>query len=80
MWHSHAGVPFWEKWGAVPAALIVHRLEAAQGSAAVAKLIQREPFSLFLAYETACKEHADWPKLPAALLEDAHRGLDALRD
>jgi hypothetical protein len=75
LWHSHAGVPFWEKWGAIPAALVVHHLVDEGGYQSVARLIAREPFSLFIAYDQKCAEHPEWPRLPESLVEDARRGL-----
>jgi hypothetical protein len=81
LWHSHAGVPFWEKWGAVTGALVVYRLVETLGRDGVRALLSNEPFSLLLAYDEQCATHADWARLPAALVHDARalkeRGLAA---
>jgi hypothetical protein len=74
LWRSHAGVPFWEKWGAVPGALMIHRLVTARGDAAVRALLDREPYSWALAY-AALAEERGWDPLPAELVEDARRLL-----
>lgn len=75
LWSSHAGVPFWEKWGAVPAALMTYHLQAALGRDGVRRLLAREPFSFFLAYHREAKAHPDWPQLPEPVVESARRGL-----
>jgi hypothetical protein len=80
LWHSHAGVPFWEKWSAVPAALMAHRLIQAFGARSVARRIEQEPFSFFIAYSDACADHPDWPRIPTMLVDDARRGLAAFRE
>lgn len=76
LWHSHAGVPFWEKWGAVPGGLVAYHMVVDGGAESVAHLIAYEPFSLFIAYDEKCATHADWPRLPEALVHDARRARD----
>lgn len=73
LWRSHAGVPFWEKWGAVPGALVVYHLRTVLGREGIAALIAKEPFSLFLAYAEHAGAHSAWPQLPPELIEDAKR-------
>ena len=75
LWSSHAGVPFWEKWGALPGALVVYRLESMLGKGGVRRAILEEPFTLFLTYDKLCREHPTWPRLPARLVDDAGRAL-----
>jgi hypothetical protein len=79
LWSSHAGVPFWEKWGAVPGAITVYVLERELGRERVKELIASEPFSLFVAYDEVCHAKSSWPRLPAALVNDARRALDLHR-
>ena len=76
LWHSHAGVPFWEKWGGLTGALVVYHVLVTSGPEEVARKIKNEPFSLFLTYDKLSKEHADWPRLPQMLVEDARRELN----
>ncbi|HOX47532.1 MAG TPA: hypothetical protein PK668_28320, partial [Myxococcota bacterium] len=75
LWRSHAGVPFWEKWSAVPGALIVHHLVSTPGPAGFRELIAREPFSWIVEYARLCGEHPDWPRLPERLVQDARAEL-----
>lgn len=75
---AHTGVPFWEKWGAVPGALVVHRLRVALGDAALKQLLQRGPYRWILRYDERSVNHRDWPKLPALLVARA-RTLDRMR-
>ena len=76
LWHSHAGVPFWDKWGAVPGGLVAYRLVLEGGNESVARLLAREPFSLFIAYDEKCATHPEWPRLPEALVRDARAARD----
>jgi hypothetical protein len=73
LFRSHAGVPFWQKWGAVPGALVIYHLKAVLGTAGLRRLIGRDPFSVFVAYDQRRREHPDWPPLPRRLVEDARR-------
>ncbi|MBI5508103.1 MAG: hypothetical protein HY903_05060 [Deltaproteobacteria bacterium] len=73
LWRSHAGVPFWQKWGAVPGALVVYRLVEAIGAEGVRALLAHEPFSLLIAYQDQRAAHPAWPPLPMSLVEDARR-------
>lgn len=75
LWHSHAGVPFWEKWGAVPGALVVYHLLRAQGIEAVRELAAEEPFSLFVAYAALSARDPSLPQLPPALVRDVEAAL-----
>jgi hypothetical protein len=75
LWSSHAQVPFWEKWGAIPGALVIYHLEQTIGAQGIKKLINSEPFSVFLAYDEQSKLHKDWPRLPLQLIDDARRAL-----
>jgi len=76
LWHSHAGVPFWEKWGAVPGAIVVYYLIEEYGRASVRQLIASEPFSIFLSYDAMCKQKTTLPVLPEPLVSDAGRALE----
>lgn len=75
LWRSHAGVPFWDKWAAVPGALMLYLLRREQGPAAVARLIAEQPFSLPLAYDRLAADRPDWPRLPPRLVAAARRCL-----
>jgi hypothetical protein len=75
LWRSHAGVPFWEKWSAVPGALVVHHLVSAVGPAGFREHIARDPFAWIVEYERRCAEHVDWPRLPERLVQDARAEL-----
>lgn len=79
LWHSHAGVPFWEKWGAVPGAIVVYYLIEEYGRESVRQLIASEPFSIFLAYDDVCKQKKILPELPVPLVSDAGRALEMHR-
>jgi len=70
LWHSHAGVPFWEKWGAVPGALVVYYLAGELGKDGVRDLIVEEPFTLFLTYADLSATRPTWPRLPPPLVLD----------
>ncbi len=74
LWKSHAGVPFWEKWGALTGAIITYRLVEALGDNKVKKIIKDEPFSLIVIYQQLAKEKK-WELLPNALVEQAKKGL-----
>ncbi len=76
LWSSHAGVPFWEKWGAVPGALAVYHLESEMGEDGIRDLLAHEPFSLLLAYAERAGLRPDWPDLPPQLVTDARRALE----
>jgi hypothetical protein len=76
LWRSHAGVPFWEKWSAVPGALIVYRLKSVVGKKGLQSLLAREPFSVFVEYDRHCQKHPRWPKLPKRLVRDARAELN----
>jgi hypothetical protein len=80
LWHSHAGVPFWEKWGALTGAFVVYHLLQDGGAARVASLIAQEPFSLFLAYDESSRERTDRPALPGELVDDARAALERHRE
>jgi hypothetical protein len=80
LWHSHAGVPFWEKWGALTGAFVVYHILQDEGAARVASLLGEEPFSLFLAYDELAQERAGWPTLPIELVDDARAALERHRE
>ena len=71
LWRSHAGVPFWEKWSAVPGALVVYHLASVVDPGGLRELIVRDPFSCIVEYERLCGEHPEWPRLPERLVQDA---------
>ncbi len=79
LWHSHAGVPFWDKWGALTGAFVVYRILRDQGAARVAALLAEEPFSLFTAYDELARERTGWPMLPAELADDSRAALERHR-
>ncbi|OGR07683.1 MAG: hypothetical protein A2341_06630 [Deltaproteobacteria bacterium RIFOXYB12_FULL_58_9] len=79
LWHSHAGVPFWEKWGAIPGAVVVYRLLQTSGDSEVRRLVAEEPFSLFLRYNELCSTRPEWEKLPPPLVEDARALFESHR-
>jgi len=78
LWSSHAGVPFWDKWSAIPGALMIHHLKDRLGAKGIETLLIREPFSPFIEYDRLCKENPGWPKLPGRLVEDAKAELASL--
>ena len=79
LWHSHAGVPFWEKWGAVPGAVVVYYLEGELGKDGVRALLVEEPFSLFLTYADLSAARSEWPRLPTPLVDDIRAALQTHR-
>lgn len=65
---SHAGVPFWKKWGAIPGAIITHRLIEDQGEARVAALIKSGPAEFLSYYQKLTDVRPGWDRLPDELL------------
>jgi len=79
LWSSHAGVPFWEKWGAIPGAYMFHRLSQVLGDAQVARLVSRGPYDLVFRYAELQARNTDWPALPPKLIGDLRRASRADR-
>jgi len=71
LWTSKAGVPFWEKWGAVTGAVITYRLRHKFGDATLKSLIKAGPCSFLLRYQQEAAGMANWEPLPDILLETA---------
>ena len=68
IFRSHAGVPFWKKWAAVPGAIITYRLIAADGEGAVAKLIADGPCAFLSRYQELANPDGN-NRLPQELLD-----------
>lgn len=52
IFRGHAGVPYWQKWLAVPGAIITYRLIGREGEAEVARLIAAGPCAFLSRYNT----------------------------
>jgi len=74
---SHAGVPFWEKWGAIPGAYLLHRLDQVLGDDQVARLVSTGPYDFIFRYAELQSRNPDWPALPASFLTDLRRAAGA---
>lgn len=72
IFRSHAGVPFWKKWAAVPGAIITYRLIAADGERAVAKLIASGPCAFLGRYQQLADPEGG-NRLPEELLDASCR-------
>jgi hypothetical protein len=73
LWASHAGVPFWEKWGAIPGAWIAFQLNRRLGEAAMREIIARGPFEYLIRYDQLQKAEPSWPALPTALMSEVSK-------
>lgn len=73
LWTSHAGVPFWEKWGAVSAALVIYHLNNSLGKKALIGLLAKNPFEYLLRYETLSEKDSKLPKLPKNLRDELRK-------
>ena len=74
---SHAGVPFWEKWGAIPGASLLHRLSRVLGDDQVARLVSTGPYEFIFRYAELQARNPDWPALPPRFLTDLRRAVGA---
>jgi hypothetical protein len=74
---SRAGVPFWEKWGAIPGAYLLHRLSQVLGDDQVARLVSTGPYDFIFRYAELQARHTDWPALPPRFLADLRRAAGA---
>ncbi len=68
IYRSHAGVPFWKKWGAVPGAVMTYRLLEELGPEDVASLIAAGPCEFLGAYQSLADARSSWEQLPDVLL------------
>jgi hypothetical protein len=69
LWESHAGVPFWEKWGAVTGAVMTYRMEKVLGKDGLREVLsQNSPFPFFLRYHELSLENKSWQRLPSELI------------
>lgn len=68
IYRSHAGVPFWKKWGAVPGAVITYRLVSMAGEKKTASLIASGPCAFLSYYQQAAETRDHWEQLPDSLL------------
>ncbi len=68
IYRSHAGVPFWKKWAAVPGAIVTYRLIASDGEAEVAQLIAQGPCAFLSRYEQLSDPDGE-NRLPAGLID-----------
>lgn len=66
---SHAGVPFWKKWGAIPGAIATYRLRKTIGDKNLQKLIEDGPCNFMTTYNNQADQYKDWQKFPEELTQ-----------
>ncbi|WP_262695813.1 DUF5700 domain-containing putative Zn-dependent protease [Kordiimonas aquimaris] len=71
LFSSHANVPFWKKWGAVPGAIITYRLRKLLGTKTLSKIIAGGPCAFLASYQREAKRRDDWQSLPPLLVSGA---------
>lgn len=71
LWHSHAGVPFWQKWAALPGAVITYRLRKTLGDEALKQVIATGPCAFLQLYQSEAQERPEWQQLPDELVSTA---------
>lgn len=67
IYRGHAGVPYWQKWLAVPGAIITYRLIQREGEAEVARLIAAGPCAFLSRYNKLADPARD-ELVPEAIL------------
>jgi hypothetical protein len=68
LFSSHSDVPFWEKWGALPGAIITYRMKKTLGSDAMLQIITDGPCSFLTRYQVEAAKQPSWQPIPAKLL------------
>jgi hypothetical protein len=71
IWSAHSGVPFWQKWGAIPGAIITYRLNQALEREELAEAISRGSCGFLSRYADESLAHPSWESLPPDLIEAA---------
>ncbi len=67
LFSSHAGVPFWKKWGALPGAIITYRLKKTLGASELRKIISGGPCEFLTRYQSEAIKQPKWEKIPIEL-------------
>lgn len=67
LFSSHAGVPFWEKWGALPGAIITYRLKKTLGASELRKIISGGPCEFLTRYQSEATKQPEWEQIPNEL-------------
>lgn len=68
---SHANVPFWSKWGALPGAIITYRMKKLHGIRAVKESVYGGPCQFLRSYQLEALKRADWEIIPDQILKAA---------
>lgn len=75
LWSSEAGVPFWQKWGALPGAIMTYRMKKEISTSSLKAIIADGPCAFLSSYQQMTTKMPEWNSIPPSLV-DANCALD----